>query len=60
MGQDFLTYIFFLAIVSFIFYYLRSKRFDHFHKIELEKQMRRAQEEQQENKGPDENSEKEG
>lgn len=35
-----------LAIVAFAFYYLRAKRFDHFHKVELEKQLRRAHEEQ--------------
>jgi hypothetical protein len=33
-----------LAIGVFILYYLRAKRFDHFHKIELEKQLRRAHE----------------
>lgn len=44
IGQDLLTYIFILAIVVFVLYYLRSKRFDHFHKMELEKQLRRAQE----------------
>ena len=48
MGQDLLTYIFFLAITIFIFYYLRSKRFDHFHKVELEKQLKRQKEELQE------------
>jgi len=43
IGQDFLTYIFILAIGCFVMYYQRSKRFDHFHKVELEKQLRRAQ-----------------
>lgn len=41
IGQDFLTYIFIIAIVAFVLYYLRSKRFDQFHRLELEKQLRR-------------------
>jgi hypothetical protein len=49
IGQDFLTYFFLLSIVAFVMYYQRSKRFDHFHRVELEKQLRRAQEEQQQN-----------
>jgi hypothetical protein len=48
MGQDLLTYVFLLAIITFVLYYLRSKRFDQFHRTELEKQLRRAQEEEQE------------
>ena len=46
LGKDLMAYVFVLAIVVFVLYYLRSKRFDHFHKIELEKQLRRAQEEE--------------
>ena len=43
IGQDILTYIFLLALITFVLYYLRSTRFDQFHRIELEKQLKRAQ-----------------
>lgn len=44
VGQDLLAYILVVSIAVFILYYLRSKRIDHFHKTELEKQLRKAAE----------------
>jgi hypothetical protein len=47
VGKDLLGYIFILSVGLFVLYYLRSKRIDHFHRTELEKQLRKAAEERE-------------
>ena len=47
LGEDLLAFIFVVSIAAFALYYLRSKRIDHFHRSELEKQLRKAAEEKQ-------------
>lgn len=47
VGEDLLAFVFVVSIVVFVLYYLRSKRIDHFHRSELEKQLRKAAEEKQ-------------
>lgn len=47
LGEDLLAFVFVVSLAAFALYYLRSKRIDHFHRSELEKQLRKAAEEQQ-------------